>query len=144
MNSGRCERHLMSDSAEKVAKRIPQPNVQRYSSGHKLKVVDTVGKVFINRRTEHIWTTMEKKQKIYDPFSNEWDCCYEFGELSSDETAMDDDDDYDDEYPLMPPLSAAVADQASSFNAPLTDPLVPTVEPTPASASQHTPTVEAR
>ena len=70
-----------------------------------------------------------KNQKIYNPFSNDWDCCYEFGELSSDEAAMD-DDNYDDEYPLMPPLSAAVADQASSFNAPLTDPLVPTVEPT--------------
>ena len=43
-----------------------------------------------------------KNQKIYDAFSNEWDCCYEFGELSKADRIADDDDD-DDEY-MMPPL----------------------------------------
>lgn len=26
-----------------------------------------------------------ENQKIYDAFSNEWDCCYKFGELSQEE-----------------------------------------------------------
>ena len=41
-----------------------------------------------------------KNQKIYDAFSNEWDCCEEF---SPDEFL--DDDDIDDDFPMMPPPS---------------------------------------
>ena len=43
-----------------------------------------------------------KKQKVYDAFSNEWDCCYEFGDDSEGDFA-EDDDGSDDEYPSMPP-----------------------------------------
>ena len=87
-----------------------------------------------------------KNQKVYDPYSNEWDCCYEFGELSDNEAAMDDNNnDNDNDNPLMPPPLTAVADQASGPNAPLTDPLVPIVaQATPASVFQPTSAVEAR
>jgi hypothetical protein len=49
-----------------------------------------------------------KNQKIYDSFSNEWDCCDEFGELSQDEFL--DDDSIDDEYPMMPPSGTPLAE----------------------------------
>ena len=61
-----------------------------------------------------------KNQKIYDAFSNEWDCCEEF---CPDE--FPDDDGIDDDFPMMPPPSSAVQDQAIGFNTPLTNPPVP-------------------
>ena len=45
-------------------------------------------------------------QKIYDAFSNEWDCCYEFGEFMDDDI-VGSDDDGDNEYPSMPPAPSA-------------------------------------
>ena len=62
-----------------------------------------------------------ENQKIYDAFSNEWDCCEEFGALSSSEFL--DGDDSDDEF-QMPPTSAAVEDQAMGPDTPLADPSV--------------------
>ena len=50
-----------------------------------------------------------ENQKIYDAFSNEWDCCCEFGESTKDERIYDENDD-DDEY-MMPPPSAAALDR---------------------------------
>jgi hypothetical protein len=45
-----------------------------------------------------------KNQKVYDPFSNEWDCCEEFGEFTDHDFAVaGEDDGCDDEYPPMPP-----------------------------------------
>jgi hypothetical protein len=44
-----------------------------------------------------------KNQKIYDAFSNEWDCCYEFGDFMDDDI-VGIDDSSDDEYPPMPPI----------------------------------------
>lgn len=73
-----------------------------------------------------------KNQKIYDAFSNEWDCCEEF---SPNECL--DDDDIDDDIPMMPPPSSAVEDQAMGSDTPLANP------PVPASA-QPPPTVEDR
>ena len=64
------------------------------------------------------WRHLEvygKNQKVYDAFSNEWDCCYEFGPVS-DEDVDDDDDDADDFS--MPPLPSDLGD-------PVADPLVP-------------------
>ena len=72
-----------------------------------------------------------KNQKIYDAFSNEWDCCEEFGAVSPDEFL--DDDGIDDDFPMMPPPSAAVEDQAMGPDAPLADPLAPaSAQPAPA------------
>jgi len=68
-----------------------------------------------------------KNQKIYDAFSNEWDCCEEFGESSQGEYL--DGDDSDDDYPMMPPPSAA----AGEPDTPLSDPLTPAdAQPAPA------------
>ena len=50
-----------------------------------------------------------ENQKIYDAFSNEWDCCYKFGESTKDERIYNENDD-DDEY-MMPPPSAAALDR---------------------------------
>ena len=47
-----------------------------------------------------------KNQKIYDAFSNEWDCCYEFGQFMDDDI-VGSDNDGDDEYPSMPPAPSA-------------------------------------
>jgi hypothetical protein len=81
-----------------------------------------------------------ENQKIYDAFSNEWDCCHEFGELSGNEVADDGDDDSDDDdYPMMPPPSAAVADDEGDD-----DPITAAVADLPASVSQPTPADEAR
>ena len=45
-----------------------------------------------------------ENQKVYDAFSNEWDCCEEFGEFTDHDVAVaGDDDGSDDEYPSMPP-----------------------------------------
>lgn len=77
-----------------------------------------------------------KNQKIYDAYSNEWDCCYEFGELSPDDV---DYDGIDDDSPMMPPSpSAAVEDQTSlGPDTPLADPLVPTTsQPAPAAVDR--------
>jgi hypothetical protein len=65
-----------------------------------------------------------KNQKVYDAFSNEWDCCYEFGQLSQDDV---DDDDDDDDFSMMP------ADQTLGPDTLVADPLVPTAsQPAPA------------
>jgi hypothetical protein len=71
-----------------------------------------------------------KNQKVYDAFSNEWDCCYEFGQLSQDDV---DDADIDDDF-SMPSVSA---DQALGPNrdTPVPDPLV-------LAASQPAPAVD--
>jgi hypothetical protein len=63
-----------------------------------------------------------KKQKVYDAFSNEWDCCYEFGPVSQDDV---DDTDSDEDFLAMPPPSDAAGDQALGIETPVTDPLVP-------------------
>ena len=63
-----------------------------------------------------------RNQKIYDAFSNEWDCCEEFGTLSPDE--FPDGDDSDDEYQMMPPTSVAVEDQAMGPDTPQPIPAV--------------------
>ena len=47
-----------------------------------------------------------KSQKVYDAFSNEWDCCEEFGEVTDRDVVAGDDDGCDDEYPPMPPPSS--------------------------------------
>jgi hypothetical protein len=46
-------------------------------------------------------------QKVYDAFSNEWDCCEEFGELTDHDVGVGGEDDGSDrEYPSMPlPIS---------------------------------------
>ena len=51
-----------------------------------------------------------ENQKIYDAFSNEWDCCEEFGTLSPGEFLDGDEDD--NEFQMMPHTSGAVDDQA--------------------------------
>jgi hypothetical protein len=74
-----------------------------------------------------------KNQKIYDAFSNEWDCCEEFGAISPDEFL--DDDDIDDDFLMMPPPgpSSAVGDQAMGSETPLASPPVPaSAQPPPA------------
>ena len=76
-----------------------------------------------------------KNQKIYDAFSNEWDCCYEFGESSQDECL--DDDGIDDDFPMMPPPSAVVENQALGPDIPLAEPLV-------AASAKPAPAVENR
>jgi hypothetical protein len=43
-----------------------------------------------------------ENQKVYDAFSNEWDCCEEFGELTEREVGGEHDGS-DDEYPSMTP-----------------------------------------
>ena len=63
-----------------------------------------------------------KNQKIYDAFSNEWGCCEEFGAPSPDEFL--DDDGIDDDFPMMPPPSSAVEDQAMGPDTPLANPPV--------------------
>jgi hypothetical protein len=69
-----------------------------------------------------------KNQKIYDAFSNEWDCCEEF---SPDE--FPDDDGIDDDFPVMPPPSSAVEDQAMGSDTPFANPRVPaSAQPPPA------------
>jgi hypothetical protein len=73
-----------------------------------------------------------KDQKIYDAFSNEWDCCEEFGAFSPDEFL--DDDGIDDDFPMMPPPSSAVGDQSDT---PLANPPVP-------ASGQPPPAVEDR
>src|SRR6202522_2297745 len=84
--------------------------------------------------------TYGENQKIYDAFSNEWDCCHEFGELSGNVEVPDDNDD---NYPMMPPPSAAVPDDNDDDY-----PIMPTpsaaVADLPASVSQPTPADEAR
>lgn len=71
-----------------------------------------------------------KNQKVYDAFSNEWDCCYEFGQLSSSDV---DDEDIDDNFVMMPTPSAAAEDQALGPDTPLANPLAPsTSQPAPA------------
>jgi hypothetical protein len=67
--------------------------------------------------------TYGKNQKIYDAYSNEWDCCEEFGALSPDE--VPDDDGIDNDFPMMPPPSSAVGDQPMGSDTPLADPPVP-------------------
>jgi len=69
--------------------------------------------------------TYGKNQKIYDAFSNEWDCCEEFGALSSDEFL--DDDGIDEDFPMMPP----------GPDTPLADPLA-------SGSAQPAPTAEER
>jgi hypothetical protein len=70
-----------------------------------------------------------KNQKIYDAFSNEWDCCEEFGELSPDEF-LDDDGIDDDDFPMMPPPSSAVGDQTMSSDTPVANsPVHPSAQP---------------
>jgi len=72
-----------------------------------------------------------KNQKIYDAFSNEWDCCEEFGAISPDEFL--DDDGIDDDFPMMPPPSSAVGDQAMGSDTLLAIAPVPaSVQPPPA------------
>ena len=75
-----------------------------------------------------------KNQKKYDAFSNEWDCCEEFGAMSPDEFL--DDDGIDNDFPMMPPPSTAVGDlQATDSDTPLADPPVPatgSAQPSPA------------
>jgi hypothetical protein len=45
-----------------------------------------------------------ENQKVYDAFSNKWDCCEEFGEFTDHDFAVaGEDDESDDEYPPMPP-----------------------------------------
>jgi hypothetical protein len=61
-------------------------------------------------------------QKVYDSFSNEWDCCSEFGELLEDDV---DDDGIDEDFPPMPPPSDAARDQALGLDTSVPDPLVP-------------------
>ena len=80
-----------------------------------------------------------KNQKIYDTFSNEWDCCEEFGAFSPDEYL--DDDGIDDDFPMMPPPgpSSAVGDQAMGSELPLANPQVPA-----SAVSQLLPAVEDR
>lgn len=65
-----------------------------------------------------------KNQKVYDAFSNEWDFCYKFGQLSQDDL---DDDNNNDDFSMMP------ADQPLGPGTLVADPLVPTAsQPTPA------------
>ena len=74
-----------------------------------------------------------KNQKIYDAFSNEWDCCEEFGAFSPDEFL--DDDGIDDDFPMMPPPGplSLVGDQAMGSETPLANPPVPaSAQPLPA------------
>jgi hypothetical protein len=52
-----------------------------------------------------------KNQKVYDPFSNEWDCCSEFGEVSQDDVDdADIDEDFEDFSATSPPSDAPVAE----------------------------------
>ena len=62
-----------------------------------------------------------ENQKRYDAFSNEWDCCEEFGTLAPGEFL--DGDDSDDDFNMGPP-SAAVENHAPGPDTPLTDTLV--------------------
>jgi hypothetical protein len=75
--------------------------------------------------------TYGEKQKIYDAFSNEWDCCSEFGESSDNE--FWDEDGIDDDFPMMPPSSTAAGDQALGPDTSLAGPLLrATSQPAPA------------
>ena len=56
-----------------------------------------------------------KNQKIYDAFSNEWDCCSKFGEVSQD------DDGINNNFPMLPPPSAAAGDWSLEPDTLLTD-----------------------
>src|SRR6202522_1977880 len=88
--------------------------------------------------------TYGENQKIYDAFSNEWDCCHKFGELSGNEVPDDNDNDYDDDYPMMPPPSAAVLDDDDDDDYPMVPTPSAAVADLPASVSQPTPADEAR
>ena len=81
-----------------------------------------------------------KNQKIYDAFSNEWDCCSKFGEVSQDD--VDDDNGTDDDFPMMPPPSAAAGGQALEPDTPLAD--TPLTNPPSPITSHPAPTVEDR
>ena len=60
-----------------------------------------------------------ENQKVYDAFSNEWDCCEEFGEFTDHDVAVaGDNDGSDDEYPSMP-LPISVTDAAMDPAEPL-------------------------
>ena len=58
-----------------------------------------------------------KNQKVYDAFSNEWDCCYEFGE-DVDDASIDDD------FMMMPPSEPA-GDQALGPDTAVASPVAP-------------------
>ena len=81
-----------------------------------------------------------KNQKRYDAFSNEWDCCYEFGESSPEEM----EDDSDDEYPMMP-ASAAAAEQSLGPGLDLNNDDYPMTPPSAeAGPDEHSDTVQKR
>jgi hypothetical protein len=67
-----------------------------------------------------------KNQKIYDSFSNEWDCCDEFGESSQYEFL--DDDGIDDDYPMMPSPGAPLAEGIDDGYLMMTPPDTPLAE----------------
>lgn len=71
-----------------------------------------------------------KNQKIYNAFSNMWDCCSEFGELSEDDA--DNNDGTDNDFPMMPPPLAAAEELALGPDTLLANPLLTSSQPTPA------------
>ena len=124
------------------------PNQRQAREGREKKPPTRKTKVFLWRRDENGEYRRESffqaengthldsygpNQKIYDAFSNEWDCCEEFGKLSPDEFL--DGDDSDDEFRMGPSTSAAVEEQGMRPDSPLFDPsvdasahLVPVIE----------------
>ena len=72
---------------------------------------------FYQAENETFLSNYGKNQKVYDSFSNEWDCCSEFGEMAEDDVDdADIDEDFEDFSATFPPSDALV-----------TDPLMPAV-----------------
>ena len=74
---------------------------------------------FYQAENETFLSNYGKNQKVYDSFSNEWDCCSEFGEMAEDDVDdadiddVDDDDideDFEDFSATSPPSDAPVTD----------------------------------
>ena len=64
---------------------------------------------FYQAENESFLSDYGKKQKVYDSFSNEWDCCSEFGEMAEDDVDdADIDEDFEDFSATPPPSEAAV------------------------------------
>jgi hypothetical protein len=66
---------------------------------------------FYQAENESYLSDYGKNQKVYDSFSNEWDCCSEFGEMTEDDVDdADIDEDFEDFSAASPPPEAPVAD----------------------------------
>ncbi|KAJ2916165.1 hypothetical protein MD484_g4230, partial [Candolleomyces efflorescens] len=81
----------------------------------------------LSRYRADILSEYGSRQRRYDPFFNEWDCCEEFGEPDSDSESDDDYPDYD--YPQAAPPLVESNDSA---------PLIP-ASPQPSSSSPAAP-----